>query len=179
MHPEFYRPVRRQARTCTRVASRIAACLLCGCLIALLTMGSSIAGAITPGGPGERVHTRAHARAAATPNGLAMTSPAIAPAEAQGLDLLLTALPLRYASADPTHEPTLAAVSRVLAHGIQSRVLESQALLCARDPARTARVLGALHQLTTLLEETTVRYQPWPLSLQIDALSEQAQHELD
>jgi high-affinity iron transporter len=152
MHPEFYRPARRSRGTCAR--------LLCVCVVALAAMGSSVASASASGGP------------------VAASAP-IAPAEAQALGLLLTVLRVQYASADPTHEPALAALSRVLADGIQGRVLESQALLRARDPVRMARVVGALHRITELLGETTVRYQPWPLSLQIDALSERAQRELD
>ena len=98
--------------------------------------------------------------------------------EAQGLQLLLTVLPQRYASADPTHEPTLAAVSRVLAQEIQRRVLASQELLRARDPRRTEQTVRALAQLTTLLQATKTRYQPWPLTLQVSALSALAQREL-
>ncbi len=168
MHPEFYRPARRPRVACARLVPGVAL-RLCVCALALLTMCSSVASAA----PSAASAIPATANASST-----ATSAPIAPAEAQALDLLLTVLPVQYASADPTHEPTLAAVSRVLARGIERRVLESRALLRARDPARTARVLGALRQITTLLGETTVRYRPWPLSLQIDALSERAQREL-
>ena len=103
----------------------------------------------------------------------------ITPLEAQGLDLLLAVLALRYQSADPTHEPTLAAVSRLLAGEVQRRVLASQALLRLHDPRRAKRVLDSLAQLTTLLRATRARYEPWPLTLQVSALSDRVRGELD
>jgi len=166
MHPEFYRSARRTWEECVRVAPGIAVRLLCLCLMALLTLPPSIAGAAAPSdhGAGEPAP---------------VSTAGITPLEAQGLSQLLELMPVRYQSADPTHEPMLAAETRLLAHGIQSRVLESQALLRARDPRRTARAIGALDQLTTVLRETTVRYQPWPLTLQVNALSALARRELD
>lgn len=149
--------------------------LLCTCLVALLVAPSGIAAAAAVSGPAAVASGTDATGASIT----ARTSPSITAREAQGLDLLLTVLPARYGSADATHEPTLAAVSRLIARGIQQRVLVSAAALRAGDPIRTARAVGALHRLTTLLQATTVRYQPWPLTLQVSALSALAQRELD
>src|ERR1700684_1390062 len=105
MHHEFDRPAARRSR-CTHapIAPAFALRLLCTCLIALLAAPSSlIAGASAEG--------------AGLPSKVTAATAGITPAEAQGLDLLLTVLPLRYASADPTHDPTLAAVSRLIANG--------------------------------------------------------------
>jgi high-affinity iron transporter len=172
MHPEFdpsARP-RLPRRRCLRLAASsrahpIRVRFLCACLIALLTMPSGIAAAAGVSSP------------AATDSAPA-TSANITPHEAQALNLLLTVLPARYGSADASHEPTLAAVSRAIAHGIRQRVLASAPALRASDPQRTARALGALDRLATLLQATTVRYQPWPLTLQVSALSALAQREL-
>ena len=109
----------------------------------------------------------------------AQTLRASPPAEAQGLDLLLTVLPLRYANADPTHESAPAALTRVLARGVQRQVLASAAFLRARNPIRTARAIHALDLLTGELQATTTRFQPWPLTLEISAWSARARAELD
>jgi high-affinity iron transporter len=146
------------------------------CLIALTAMLGSVTAAAAAGedAPQAPAHLTASAGAARP----ATATSGITALEAQGLQLLLTVLPQRYASADPTHEPTLAAVSRVLARGVQRRVLASQALLHARDPRRTEQAVHALAQLSTLLQATKTRYQPWPLTLQVSALSALAQREL-
>jgi high-affinity iron transporter len=149
--------------------------LLCTCLVALLIMPSGIAAAAAVSAPAGA----ASSAGAASASGAAATSTSITAREAQGLNLLLTVLPARYESADVTHEPTLAAVSRLIARGVQQRVLVSTAALRAGDPIRTARAVGALDRLTTLLRATKVRYQPWPLTLEISALSALAQRELD
>lgn len=104
----------------------------------------------------------------------AQASVAIAPAEAQALELLLRVVPLRYATADPTHELTPAAVSRTVARLARARVLRSQAWLRARDPRDTARLVGAVNQLASELQATAVRYQPWPLTLEVQATAARA-----
>jgi high-affinity iron transporter len=134
--------------------------VLCLCVVAALT-------ALPSAG-------RAFARSAP-----AAESAAVTPAEAQGLRLLLTLLPVRYASADPTHDPTGATLSRLIARGVQRRVLELRPLLSARDPVRTAQAVRALARLRGLLGATTVRFQPWPLTLQVGALSAGAERALD
>jgi high-affinity iron transporter len=177
VHLELDRPARRRRSGCARAVPGLSTGLLCVCFVALLAMPSSSASASTPSARGLREPAQV-ALAGSSHSAKTSASASVTAAEAQGLDLLLTVLPVRYASADPTHEPTLAAVSRLLARGIQSRVLESEEPLRVRDPRRTARAVGALDQLTTLLAATTVRYQPWPLTLQVNALSALAQREL-
>jgi high-affinity iron transporter len=174
MQHEFDRPAPRRSRCAhAPIAPSLALRLLCTCLIVLLAAPSSIVAGASAEGGGSRVTAAASSKVATA------ATTGITPAEAQGLDLLLTVLPLRYASADPTHDPTLAAVSRLIANGVQARVRESQALLHTRDPIQTARAVHSLDQLAMLLQATTVRYQPWPLTLQVSALSAQAQRALD
>lgn len=122
-------------------------------LLALLTLAPSSAGA------------------ASSPR---LTGTAIAPAEAQALVQALAAVPLRFATADPTHELAPAAVSRTLADLVRARAARSQSWLQARDPRAAAQLLRALGELTRELQATTVRYQPWPLTLEVQALSARA-----
>ncbi len=102
----------------------------------------------------------------------------VSASDAQGLHMLLALLPVRYASAPPTHETESAAVVRTLARGAQRRVAELRSTLAARDPAGTARALRTLVSLEALLGPTTQRFQPWPLTLEVNALSAQAQRQL-
>jgi high-affinity iron transporter len=106
-------------------------------------------------------------------------APGITPAEAQGLELMLSVVPARYASADPTHTFAPAAVSRTLAADVRERVLASQAFLRERDRRRTAQLLGALGTLTSELRATTEQFQPWPLTLEVKAWSARAERVLD
>jgi high-affinity iron transporter len=106
-------------------------------------------------------------------------APALGAAEGQALHRLLAVLPARYASAQPTHDLRLAALTRVLARGVQRRTLELRTQLATRDPARTAQAVQALARLETLLGSTTQRFQPWPLALEVSALSTRAQRQLD
>jgi high-affinity iron transporter len=156
---------------------KVVAGLLCALLAALLAI-PGVAGAFTRAGTATS-DSSASTRSAPSGSAPSAGSAGIGAAEAQGLQLLLTALPLRYASADPTHEPVPAAVTRAIAQSVQTRVLESEALLRARDPLRTARAIDALRQLTGELQATTARYQPWPLTLEVGALADRARGELD
>jgi high-affinity iron transporter len=156
------------------LAARPVAGLLCICL-AVLAISPSIASALNPASAGS-------AKLAAVDGQNDVQTPSsagITASEAQGLDLLLTVLPLRYANADPTHDLALAAVTRVLAQGVQRQVLASAALLRARNPTRTARAIHALDRLTGELQATTTRFQPWPLTLEVSAWSARARAELD
>jgi high-affinity iron transporter len=182
MHPEFDSPVRlrrprrRRARIARGSRARAIGLRLLGAwLIALLVMPVGVAAAAGAAGAGG--HAVPASGLAAASRG-AQAGAGIAPSEAQALNLLLTVLPARYASADAAHEPTLAAVSRAIARGIQQRVRLSAPALRADDPPRAARALGAVDRLAKLLQATTVRYQPWPLTLQVSALSALAQREL-
>ena len=103
---------------------------------------------------------------------------AIAKSDAAGLRALLAALPSEYASAVPTHDATRAAVTRSLADGARARMLALQARLDARGGAASASVVQGLNRLVDMLVPTSVRLQPWPLSLEVSALSERAQREL-
>jgi high-affinity iron transporter len=102
----------------------------------------------------------------------------VSASDVQGLRMLLALLPVRYASAQPTHETQSAAVVRMLARGAQRRVAELRSTLAARDPTGAARALRTLVSLEELLGPTTQRFQPWPLTLEVNALSAQAQRQL-
>ncbi|HEV3323115.1 MAG TPA: FTR1 family protein [Solirubrobacteraceae bacterium] len=102
----------------------------------------------------------------------------VSASDLQTLHLLLALLPVRYASAQPTHETQSAAVVRLLARGAERRVAELRPQLAARYPAATARALRTLVSLQALLAPTTQRFDPWPLTLEVDALSAQAQRQL-
>ncbi len=156
------------------LAARPVAGLLCICLT-VLAISPSIASALNPASAGSAKLTAVDAQNdAQSPSSAGITA-----SQAQGLDLLLTVLPLRYANADPTHDLALAAVTRVLAQGVQRQVLASAALLRARNPTRTARAIQALDRLTGELQATTTRFQPWPLTLEVSAWSARARAELD
>jgi high-affinity iron transporter len=115
---------------------------------------------------------------ATLPGPPAASAAGVSTSDAQGLHMLLALLPVRYASAPPTHETQSAAVVRMLARGAERRVAELRSTLAARDPAGTARALRTLISLEALLGPTTQRFQPWPLTLEVNALSAQAQRQL-
>ncbi len=115
---------------------------------------------------------------ATLPGPAAAAGAGVSTSDAQGLHMLLALLPVRYASAQPTHETQSATVVRMLARAAQRRVGELRSTLAARDPAGTARALRTLIGLEALLEPTTQRFQPWPLTLEVNALSAQAQRQL-
>jgi high-affinity iron transporter len=167
------RPARRRWRV-SALAARPVAGLLCMWL-AVLAISPGSAYALNPASAGSAGLTTIDARnRAQSPSSAGITAD-----EAQGLDLLLTVLPLRYANADPTHNPAPAALTRVLAQGVQRQVLASAAFLRARNPIRTARAIQALDRLTAELQATTTRFQPWPLTLEVSAWSARARAELD
>jgi high-affinity iron transporter len=99
--------------------------------------------------------------------------------DAQGLHLLLSVLGARYVSAQPAHSTEQAAVVRLLAGGVDRRVLELQGQRRDRDSVATAHIAQTLARLQTLLEPTKQRFQPWPLSLEVSALVARAQRRLD
>ena len=98
--------------------------------------------------------------------------------EGQGLSLLLGALPVRYAAAQPGHDTELAAVVRALAAGVDRRVLELQGGLSAGEQGSLTRVTGELARLRAMLGPTNERFQPWPLSFEVGALSARIQRQL-
>jgi high-affinity iron transporter len=98
--------------------------------------------------------------------------------EGQGLSLLLGALPVRYAAAQPGHDTELATVVRALAAGVDRRVLELQRGLSAGEQSRLTGVTGELTRLRTMLGPTDERFQPWPLSFEVSALSARIQRQL-
>jgi high-affinity iron transporter len=100
-------------------------------------------------------------------------------ADAAGLHALLVVVPAQYAGADPTHDTTLAAITRSLAQGARTRVLELAPELDARDRAHTTQALHSLDRLVRMLRPTAVRFQPWPLASEVSALSTRAQQALD
>lgn len=118
------------------------------------------------------------ASAAAGGDGIAPPQPKIAPAEAQTLDMLLGALPGRYARADSLHDTSLAAPIRLIARSVRDRVRASDAGLSTQAPAQTARAMRSLDRLVSVLRATDHRFQPWPLTLEVSALSARAQREL-
>jgi high-affinity iron transporter len=115
---------------------------------------------------------------ATLPGPAAAAGAGVGSSDAQGLHMLLALLPVRYASAQPTHETQSAAVVRMLARGAERRMAELRSTLAARDPTGAARALRTLVNLEALLGPTTQRFQPWPLTLEVNALSEQAQRQL-
>jgi high-affinity iron transporter len=98
--------------------------------------------------------------------------------EGQGLSLLLGALPVRYAAAQPGHDTELAAVVRALAAGVDRRVLELQRGLSSGEQSSLTRVTGELARLRAMLGPTDERFQPWPLSFEVSALSARIQRQL-
>ena len=98
--------------------------------------------------------------------------------EGQGLYLLLGALPVRYAAAQPGHDTELATVVRALAAGVDRRVLELQSRLSVGERSSLTRVTGELKRLQTMLRPTDERFQPWPLSFEVSALSARIQRRL-
>ncbi len=99
--------------------------------------------------------------------------------EGQALQTALMVLPGEYASAVPTHDATLAAVTRALAGRVRDGVLTQRGRLAQSDPASAALALESVDRLVTLLAPTSVRLQPWPLALEVAALSERAERTLD
>lgn len=167
---------------------RLGALRVCATVVTLLACPIALTMAVEPAGasqaglnPGRLAGGNAP-RAKSTPGGTVIanaTAPSITPTAAQGLDLLLAVLPLRYANADPTHELAPAAVVRALAQGVRREVLASGGFLRARNPTRATRAIEALDRLTTELQATTTRFQPWPLTLEVSAWSARARAELD
>ncbi len=98
--------------------------------------------------------------------------------EGQGLSLLLGALPVRYAAAQPGHDTELAAVVRALAAEVDKRVLELQRGLSAGERSSLTHVTGELARLRAMLRPTDERFQPWPLSFEVSALSARIQNQL-
>ncbi len=120
----------------------------------------------------------AGANASSPPESNGVTAPALA-TDAQGLHLLLSVVPARYSSAQPSHNIQLAVVVRALADGLDRRVLELRSQLSARDSLATSRTLQALARLQALLRPTSQRFQPWPLAFEVSALCAHAQRELE
>jgi high-affinity iron transporter len=104
---------------------------------------------------------------------------AISATDAAGLQAMLGALNVEYASADPTHNTTFSGITLLLARGARARVLEMAPQRNARNGAPATRALESLDRLVSLLRVTTVRFQPWPLATEVRALGESAQRELD
>jgi high-affinity iron transporter len=100
-------------------------------------------------------------------------------AEGQSLQLLLDALPARYANAQPAHDTQLAAAVRAVAAGSDRRVLELRSRLSAGDRATTAAITQDLARLVAMLEPTSERFQPWPLSFEVSVLCARIQRRLD
>src|SRR5580704_11681291 len=174
MRPNLKRRHARRRWRMSALAARPVAGLLSICL-AVMAISPDIASALNPTSTGSAGLTVVDAQNdAQSPSSAGITT-----SEAQGLDVLLTVLPLRYANADPTHDLASAAVTRVLAQGVQRQVLASAALLRARNPTRTARAIQALDRLTAELQATTTRFQPWPLTLEVSAWSARTRAELD
>ncbi len=99
--------------------------------------------------------------------------------EARSLQLLLDALPSRYAAAQPGHDTELASVVRAVARGLDRRVLELQSAGSLGERAATARVTRESARLDALLEPTSERFEPWPLSFEVSALCARIQRRLD
>ncbi len=98
--------------------------------------------------------------------------------EGQGLYLLLSALPVRYAAAQPGHDTELAAVVRAVAAGLDRRLLELQGRLSVSERSSVTRVRGELARLEAMLGPTDERFQPWPLSFEVSALCARIQRQL-
>lgn len=99
--------------------------------------------------------------------------------EGQNLQLLLDALPVRYAAAQPGHDTELASVVRALAHGLDRRALELQSAPGFGRRAAMAPVTADLARLNAMLGPTDERFQPWPLSFEVNALCTRIQRRLD
>jgi high-affinity iron transporter len=101
--------------------------------------------------------------------------PASAGAEGvQALGLLIGLIPVRYASAQPTHDVALAATARQLLKTIRQHLSPLRAAL-----GTSYRTLnGELSQLQAMLGVTTQRFEPWPLTLELEALANTVQHQL-
>jgi high-affinity iron transporter len=92
--------------------------------------------------------------------------------------MLLGALPAMYARADAVHDTSLAAPIRMIARGVRDRVRASRVGLGAQAPAETARAVSSLNHLVILLRPTARRFEPWPLTLDVNALSARARRAL-
>lgn len=104
---------------------------------------------------------------------------AISATDAAGLHAMLTLLSVEYASAHPAHNTTFAAISRQLAEGARARVLEAAPQPDGRDSIPARRALESLDRLVSLLSVTAVRFQPWPLAIEVSAAGARAQGDLD
>lgn len=100
------------------------------------------------------------------------------PQEGQGLSLLLSALPARYAAAQPGHDTELAAVVRALAAAVDRRVLELRSGPSVREQSSLTHVTRELADLRVMLRPTDERFRPWPLSFEVGALSTRIQRRL-
>jgi high-affinity iron transporter len=110
------------------------------------------------------------------------TDATLSSTDTTGLHELLTALNSEYLGADPTHETTQATIARLLARGARARVSElapQSGALGALESAHTRRALQSFDRLVGLLGATTVRFQPWPLPSEVEALSASAQRQLE
>lgn len=156
------RPLVRTSRA-RRVGRLLAALLLAGCIVASSAAGTTNASPI----PGIDA-----------PNSRPGANNAITKRDAVDLSALLVALSSEYVSAVPTHDVTLAAVTRSLAGGARARVLALRAQLGLRDGVASASIVQSLDRLVGMLAPTSVRLQPWPLSLEVTALSERVRRSL-
>jgi high-affinity iron transporter len=95
------------------------------------------------------------------------------------MHLLLGLVAARYASAQPMHDTHAAALVRQLAQDARRRALELGTGLAAGNPAAARQATRTLSQLEALLRPTTLRFEPWPLTLEVNALSARAQHQLE
>ncbi len=130
------------------------ACTL-ACILVLLSTGSALAS--SGGTP--------------TPGPISRT-------DAQGLDQMLTLLPVEYAGADPSHEIHQAAVVRLIARELRLRLLALERPLTVASPTRAAGIQRMADRLNSMLLATRVRLQPWPLSLEVGALAGRLQSQL-
>jgi high-affinity iron transporter len=106
-------------------------------------------------------------------------SRAIGATDATALHAMLTLLSVEYASASHTHNTTSATIVVLLAKEARARVLEAAPRRHAGNGAPVTRALAALDRLTSMLRATAVRFQPWPLAIEVSAGSASAQRDLD
>ena len=107
----------------------------------------------------------------------AATPVRVTPTEAQTLDMLLASLPGSYARADALHDTGLAAPIRLIAGSVRGRVREARVGLATQAPSQTASALRSLDRLARMLAATDRRFQPWPLTLEVNAVSARARSE--
>ncbi len=93
---------------------------------------------------------------------------------AHALGLLVGLIPVRYASAQPTHDVALAAGVRQLLATIRRRLGPLNAALGVRYGA----IDRELAHLQAMLGVTTQRFEPWPLALELEAIAGSVQHQL-